>query len=85
MTLNSRLTEFSYSTYQAEIVPADFRGLVVVSLQLFLNAGTLLATGVNKRFSTYTGATGWKTVTGIQFIFAACECISSKLISFSTR
>lgn len=59
------------STYQSEIVPAPFRGVVVVSLQLFLNAGTLIATGVNKAFSTDKSASGWKTVTGIQFIFAA--------------
>lgn len=41
----------------------------MVSLQLFLNAGSIVATGVNKAFSTRTSAVGWKTVTGIQFIF----------------
>ena len=61
---------FFGSTYQSEIVPASFRGLVVVSLQLFLNAGTLIATGVNKAYSLDTSATGWKVVTGLQFIFA---------------
>ncbi|UKZ91691.1 uncharacterized protein TrAFT101_006663 [Trichoderma asperellum] len=79
------LVEVNVTTYQAEIVPADFRGLVVVSLQLFLNAGTLLATGVNKRFSTYTGATGWKTVTGIQFIFAALIALFTVFIPNSPR
>ncbi|KIX07460.1 uncharacterized protein Z518_02113 [Rhinocladiella mackenziei CBS 650.93] len=63
------LVEVDVTTYQSEIVPAPFRGLVVVSLQLFLNAGTVIATGVNKAFSTRTDALGWKAVTGIQFIF----------------
>lgn len=57
------------STYQSEIVPASFRGLVVVSLQLFLNAGTVLASGVNKALSTRADSVGWRTVTGVQFIF----------------
>ncbi len=58
-----------YSTYQAEIVPAPFRGFVVISLQLFLNAGTVFATGANKAFADVTDSVGWKTVTGIQFVF----------------
>ncbi|KAL3459666.1 general substrate transporter [Aspergillus heterothallicus] len=52
----------------SEIVPASFRGLVVVSLQLFLVAGSLVASGANKGFSTRADAVGWKTVTGIQLI-----------------
>ncbi|KAH8896670.1 general substrate transporter [Thozetella sp. PMI_491] len=75
------LVEVDVTTYQSEIVPGPFRGLVVVSLQLFLNAGTLIATGVNKAFSTDTSPVGWKTVTGIQFIFAACR----SSISFPIR
>ncbi|RSL59922.1 hypothetical protein CEP54_007014 [Fusarium duplospermum] len=63
------LVEVDVTTYQAEIVPAPFRGLVVISLQLFLNAGTLIATGANKAYSTSTNGVGWKTVTGLQFIF----------------
>ncbi|KAF5009431.1 hypothetical protein FDECE_4363 [Fusarium decemcellulare] len=63
------LVEVDVTTYQAEIVPAPFRGLVVISLQLFLTAGTLIATGVNKAYSTSTNGVGWKTVTGLQFIF----------------
>ncbi|KAJ5692590.1 hypothetical protein N7462_002013 [Penicillium macrosclerotiorum] len=58
-----------FSTYQSEIVPASFRGLVIVSLQLFLSVGTILASAVNKAFATTTESLGWKTVTGIQFIF----------------
>ncbi|KAJ8107355.1 hypothetical protein ONZ43_g6758 [Nemania bipapillata] len=54
------LVEVDVTTYQAEIVPAPFRGLVVVSLQLFLNAGSLVATGVNRAFSTYTSHVGWR-------------------------
>ncbi|RSH92483.1 hypothetical protein EHS25_008899 [Saitozyma podzolica] len=56
-------------TYQSEIVPAPLRGLVVLSLQLFLNAGSLVATGVNRAFSTYTSSVGWRVATGIQFAF----------------
>ncbi|KAL9476293.1 hypothetical protein ACSS6W_006134 [Trichoderma asperelloides] len=79
------LVEVNVTTYQAEIVPEAFRGFVVVSLQLFLNAGTLVATGVNKGFSTETGATGWKTVTGIQFIFAALIALFTIFIPNSPR
>jgi outer membrane protein assembly factor BamA len=67
------LTDLCNRTYQAEIVPAPFRGLVVISLQLFLNAGTLIATGANKAYSTSTNGVGWKTVTGLQFIFPTRE------------
>ncbi|KAL1856418.1 hypothetical protein VTK73DRAFT_8293 [Phialemonium thermophilum] len=63
------LVEVDVTTYQAEIVPGPVRGLVVVSLQLFLNAGNIVATGVNKAFSKSTTNVGWQTVTGIQFLF----------------
>ncbi|KAL4938438.1 hypothetical protein BDV06DRAFT_215079 [Aspergillus oleicola] len=63
------LVEVDVTTYQSEIVPARFRGLVVVSLQLFLVAGSLVASGANKGFETRADAVGWKTVTGIQLIF----------------
>ncbi|CAI7582343.1 unnamed protein product [Penicillium crustosum] len=56
-------------TYQSEIVPASFRGLVVVSLQLFLVAGGLVASGANKAYETESNGVGWKTITGIQLIF----------------
>ncbi|KAM0492553.1 hypothetical protein ACHAP8_009908 [Fusarium lateritium] len=65
------LVEVAVTTYQAEIVPAPFRGLVVISLQLFLAAGSLMASGLNKAYSTYTDGVGWKTVTGIQLVFPA--------------
>ncbi|CRG92481.1 High-affinity glucose transporter HXT2 [Talaromyces islandicus] len=63
------LVEVDVTTYQSEIVPASFRGLVVVSLQLFLTVGTIIATGINKGFSTSTTSVGWKTVTGVQLVF----------------
>ncbi|EYB25407.1 hypothetical protein FG05_30439 [Fusarium graminearum] len=65
------LVEVAVTTYQAEVVPAPFRGLVVISLQLFLAAGSLMASGLNKAYSTSTDDVGWKTVTGIQLIFPA--------------
>ncbi|EKJ77446.1 hypothetical protein FPSE_02319 [Fusarium pseudograminearum CS3096] len=65
------LVEVAVTTYQAEVVPAAFRGLVVISLQLFLAAGSLMASGLNKAYSTSTDGVGWKTVTGIQLIFPA--------------
>lgn len=65
-----RLTEYDFSrTYQSEIVPASFRGLVVVSLQLFLVAGGLVASGANKAYETETTGFGWKTITGVQLVF----------------
>ncbi|KAH8810673.1 putative sugar transporter [Xylogone sp. PMI_703] len=63
------LVEVDVTTYQSEIVPAPFRGLVVVSLQLFLNAGSVIATVVNKAYATRTDGLGWKVVTGIQFVY----------------
>ncbi|CAK7199498.1 hypothetical protein SEUCBS139899_002178 [Sporothrix eucalyptigena] len=79
------LVEVDVTTYQAEIVPAPFRGLVVVSLQLFLNAGTVIATGINKAFSTNTSNVGWQTVTGLQFIFPLLIIIFTYFIPNSPR
>ncbi|CAG1965224.1 unnamed protein product [Fusarium graminearum] len=67
------LVEVAVTTYQAEVVPAAFRGLVVISLQLFLAAGSLMRSGLNKAYLTSTNGVGWKTVTGIQLIFPAYE------------
>lgn len=69
------LVEVCVTTYQAEIVPGQLRGFVVVSLQLFLNVGSVLATGVNKAFSTFTTPTGWRSVVGIQFVFPTRESL----------
>lgn len=66
------VTYYHFSTYQSEIVPASFRGFVVVSLQLFLVAGGLIASGANKAYETEPDGIGWKTVTGIQLIFPVC-------------
>ncbi|EXJ69785.1 uncharacterized protein A1O5_06856 [Cladophialophora psammophila CBS 110553] len=79
------LVEVDVTTYQSEIVPAPFRGLVVVSLQLFLNAGSVIATGVNKAFSTRTDGLGWKAVTGIQFIFPVLIILFTLFIPSSPR
>ncbi|KAJ8124793.1 hypothetical protein O1611_g8846 [Lasiodiplodia mahajangana] len=79
------LVEVDVTTYQAEIVPAPFRGLVVVSLQLFLNAGSLVATGVNRAFSTDTSHVGWRSVTGIQFIFPILITLFTIFIPSSPR
>ncbi|KAF2994218.1 hypothetical protein E8E14_001820 [Neopestalotiopsis sp. 37M] len=79
------LVEVTVTTYQSEIVPASFRGFVVVSLQLFLDAGSLLASGVNKAFSLDTSATGWKVVTGIQFVFPVAIAACTLIIPSSPR
>ncbi|KAI0118709.1 general substrate transporter [Nemania sp. FL0031] len=79
------LVEVDVTTYQAEIVPAPFRGLVVVSLPLFLNAGSLVATGVNRAFSTDTSHVGWRSVTGIQFIFPILITLFTIFIPSSPR
>lgn len=44
----------------------------MVSLQLFLVAGGLVASGANKAYEKETEGVGWKTVTGIQLIFPVC-------------
>ncbi|KAI0016321.1 putative sugar transporter [Xylariomycetidae sp. FL0641] len=79
------LVEVDVTTYQSEIVPASFRGLVVVSLQLFLNMGSVIATGINKGFASESSATGWKTVTGVQFIFPALITACTFFIPDSPR
>ncbi|KAI1459666.1 putative sugar transporter [Annulohypoxylon moriforme] len=79
------LVEVDVTTYQSEIVPAPIRGLVVISLQLFLTVGSIIATGLNKAFSTNTDAVGWKTVTGVQFIFPALIILFTFFIPSSPR
>ncbi|OCT53283.1 sugar transporter [Cladophialophora carrionii] len=79
------LVEVDVTLYQSEIVPAAFRGLVVVSLQLFLNAGSIVATGVNKAFSTTTDSLGWKVVTGIQFVYPVLIILFTFFIPSSPR
>ncbi|KAL1406152.1 hypothetical protein Q8F55_007836 [Vanrija albida] len=65
------LVEVCVSMYQAEIVPPALRGFVVASLQLFLNSGSLIATGVNKAYSKSTTSHGWRVVTALQLIWPA--------------
>ncbi|KAJ5983457.1 hypothetical protein N7481_005556 [Penicillium waksmanii] len=79
------LVEVDVTTYQSEIVPASFRGLVVVSLQLFLVAGSLVASGANKAYETESSGVGWKTITGIQLIFPVLIIICSIFIPNSPR
>ncbi|KAL2831559.1 general substrate transporter [Aspergillus cavernicola] len=79
------LVEVDVTTYQSEIVPASFRGLVVVSLQLFLTAGGLVASGANKAFETRADGVGWKTVTGVQFIFPVLIAFFTFFIPDSPR
>ncbi|OAA61970.1 Sugar/inositol transporter [Niveomyces insectorum RCEF 264] len=79
------LVEVTVTTYQSEIVPAPMRGFVVVSLQWFLNAGAIVANGVNKAMSTSTGPSGWRTVTGVQFIFPALIALFTIFIPDSPR
>ncbi|KAJ5756262.1 hypothetical protein N7533_005805 [Penicillium manginii] len=79
------LVEVDVTTYQSEIVPAPFRGLVVISLQLFLVAGSLVASGANKAYETESEGVGWKTITGIQLIFPVLIIICSIFIPNSPR
>ncbi|KAL4783595.1 general substrate transporter [Aspergillus varians] len=79
------LVEVTVTTYQSEIVPASFRGLVVVSLQLFLVAGGLIASGVNKAYATRSDSVGWRTVTGIQLIFPVLITFCTFFIPNSPR
>ncbi|KAI0147262.1 putative sugar transporter [Xylariaceae sp. FL1272] len=79
------LVEVCVPTYQAEIVPANIRGLVVVSLQLFLTVGTLIASGANLAYKTEESSSGWLTVTGIQFIFPFLLLICTYFIPSSPR
>uniref|UniRef100_A0A8H7N517 Major facilitator superfamily (MFS) profile domain-containing protein n=1 Tax=Bionectria ochroleuca TaxID=29856 RepID=A0A8H7N517_BIOOC len=64
---------------------SPLRGFVVISLQLFLNLGSIIAVGLNKAFSTYTSGLGWKIITAIQFVFPVFIIIFSFLIPHSPR
>jgi len=55
-------------TYQSEIVPAPARGFVVGSLQMFLVCGSLVASGVNRRYSTSVVSSGWIIPVSIQLV-----------------
>ncbi|CAI6038594.1 unnamed protein product [Clonostachys chloroleuca] len=79
------LVEVDVTTYQSEIVPPALRGFVVISLQLFLNLGSIIAVGLNKAFSTYTSGLGWKIITAIQFVFPVFIIMFSFLIPHSPR
>ncbi|KAI5460119.1 putative sugar transporter [Mariannaea sp. PMI_226] len=79
------LVEVNVTTYQSEIVPAAFRGIVVVSLQLFLNAGSIVSSGVNKAFSTRADPSGWRSVAGIQFVFPVLISLCAFFIPNSPR
>ncbi|KAL0578680.1 hypothetical protein V5O48_003300 [Marasmius crinis-equi] len=55
-------------TYQSEIVPAGLRGPVVGSLQMLLACGALVASGVNRRYSTSLVNSGWQIPVAVQMI-----------------
>ncbi|KAI3599979.1 sugar transporter [Moniliophthora roreri] len=55
-------------TYQSEIAPARFRGPIVGSLQMLLACGALIASGVNRRYSTSLENSGWQIPVGVQMI-----------------
>ncbi|KAF9052175.1 general substrate transporter [Rhodocollybia butyracea] len=55
-------------TYQSEIVPAPARGFVVGSLQMFLVCGSLVASGVNRRYSKFVTSSGWIIPVSIQLV-----------------
>ncbi|KAK1217419.1 hypothetical protein PQX77_019959 [Marasmius sp. AFHP31] len=55
-------------TYQSEIVPAGLRGPVVGSLQMLLACGALIASGVNRRYSTSLVNSGWQIPVAVQMI-----------------
>ncbi|KAK7054677.1 hypothetical protein VNI00_003140 [Paramarasmius palmivorus] len=55
-------------TYQSEIAPARLRGPIVGSLQLLLVCGALIASGVNKKYSTSLENSGWQIPVSIQMV-----------------
>ena len=75
----------SLRTYQSEIVPSSLRGFVIASLQLFLNSGALIGTGVNRALRLETDGRGWKIVTGIQFVFPTLLCLCAPFVPHSPR
>ena len=46
-------------TYQTDIVPASMRGAVVGSIQLFIQFGQIMASGINRVYSTETAPKGY--------------------------
>jgi sugar porter (SP) family MFS transporter len=65
------LAENTSTTYQSEIVPAALRGAVVGSIQLFIQFGQIMASGVNERFSTSTNPKAWIVPVAIQAVVPA--------------
>lgn len=79
------LTENAVVTYQAELVPAAMRGPVVASIQFFIGIGGLIASGVNRAFSTYTTPVGWLIPVCIQAIFPFLLCFGLWAVPPSPR
>ncbi|GAA5914320.1 hypothetical protein JCM6882_008160 [Rhodosporidiobolus microsporus] len=79
------MVEVCISTYQSEVTPASLRGFVVSSLQLFLTAGSIIASCVNYSLKTSTTDFGWHLITGLQFIFPAGILIVLPFIPDSPR
>ena len=74
------LVSVSVPTYQSELgewggeasltaVPAGMRAFTVASLQFFLVCGGLIASGVNKAYSTGEGNASWRIPVGFTFLF----------------
>ncbi|MCJ1305333.1 hypothetical protein MMC08_008147 [Hypocenomyce scalaris] len=60
------LAENTSTTYQSDIVPAGARGAIVSSIQLFIQFGQIMASGINRRYSTSTKPSGWIIPVAVQ-------------------
>lgn len=79
------LTENAVVVYQAELVPAAMRGPVVASIQFFIGCGGLIASGVNRAYSTYTTPIGWIMPVCVQAIFPLLLCLGLWAVPPSPR
>ena len=62
------LAENTSTTYQTEIVPGAIRGAVVGSIQLFIQFGQIMASGINNRYSKHTTSGGWIVPVAVQAV-----------------
>ena len=79
------LTENAVPTYQSELVPANMRGPVVASIQMFIAIAQFIASGVNKAYSTSTTKDGWIVPTCVQAIWPLMLILGLPFIPLSPR
>ncbi|KAK2464996.1 hypothetical protein APHAL10511_003072 [Amanita phalloides] len=72
-------------TYQAETAPANIRGTLTATYQLFITLGILVAYSISIGTRYLPGATSWRTVVGIGLIWPGILSIGISFMPESPR